>query len=110
VTTHDRAAVVLSSRDRGDSQWKITVADDVWLGGVLVVCPGVRTGADTVSARAVVTRLPWWSLAVEAYDVAVGGAANGAGSVLDNDPSPPAAVDPVEGDRSTRRAMSRTVA
>ena len=35
-------------------------------------------------------------MAIEARDVAVGGAADGAGSVLDDDPSPPAAVDPVE--------------
>jgi hypothetical protein len=61
VTTHDRAAVVLSSRDRGDSQCKITVADNVWLGGGLVVCPGVRTGADTVvGAGGRYARSPGW--------------------------------------------------
>ena len=37
-------------------------------------------------------------MAVEACDVAVGGAPDGGGSVVDNDPALPAAVDPVEGE------------
>ena len=35
----------------------ITVGDNVWLGGGVIVCPGVTIGADTVvGAGAVVTR------------------------------------------------------
>jgi maltose O-acetyltransferase len=35
----------------------ITLADDVWLGGGVIVCPGVTIGQDTVvGAGAVVTR------------------------------------------------------
>lgn len=39
----------------------VTIADNVWLGSGVIVCPGVRIGEDTVvGAGAVVTRdLPW---------------------------------------------------
>ena len=43
-------------------------------------------------------RLLRWPLAVEACDIAVGGAADCPGSVRDDDPSPPAAVDALEGE------------
>lgn len=37
----------------------ITIADNVWLGGGVIVCPGVTIGQDTVvGAGAVVTKLP----------------------------------------------------
>lgn len=44
----------------------MTIGDNVWLGGGVIVCPGVTIGADTVvGAGAVVTRdLPAGVLAV----------------------------------------------
>lgn len=43
-------------RDRWESARPITIGDNVWLGGGVVVCPGVRIGEDTVvGAGAVVT-------------------------------------------------------
>jgi maltose O-acetyltransferase len=37
--------------------WEYTLADNVWLGGGVIVCPGVSIGQDTVvGAGAVVTR------------------------------------------------------
>jgi maltose O-acetyltransferase len=42
---------------RWESAKPITIGDNVWLGGGVVVCPGVTIGADTVvGAGAVVTR------------------------------------------------------
>jgi maltose O-acetyltransferase len=44
-------------RVKWESAEPITIADNVWLGGGVVVCPGVTIGADTVvGAGAVVTR------------------------------------------------------
>jgi maltose O-acetyltransferase len=44
-------------RTRWEAAQPITVGDNVWLGGGVVVCPGVTIGADTVvGAGAVVTR------------------------------------------------------
>ncbi|TNM41959.1 sugar O-acetyltransferase [Nocardioides albidus] len=53
-------------RDKWESAAPITIGDNVWLGGGVVVCPGVTIGADTVvGAGAVVTRdLPAGVLAV----------------------------------------------
>jgi maltose O-acetyltransferase len=44
-------------RDKWESSAPITIADNVWLGGGVIVCPGVSIGANTVvGAGAVVTR------------------------------------------------------
>lgn len=44
-------------RDKLEAARPITIGDNVWLGGGVVVCPGVTIGADTVvGAGAVVTR------------------------------------------------------
>ena len=44
-------------RDKWEGARPITIGDNVWLGGGVVVCPGVTIGADTVvGAGAVVTR------------------------------------------------------
>lgn len=44
-------------RDKWESAEPITIGDNVWLGGGVIVCPGVTIGADTVvGAGAVVTR------------------------------------------------------
>ena len=44
-------------RAKWESAEPITIADNVWLGGGAIVCPGVTIGADTVvGAGAVVTR------------------------------------------------------
>lgn len=44
-------------RDKWEGSAPIVIEDNVWLGGGVVVCPGVRIGADTVvGAGAVVTR------------------------------------------------------
>ena len=44
-------------RAKGEAAAPITIADNVWLGGGVIVCPGVTIGADTVvGAGAVVTR------------------------------------------------------
>jgi maltose O-acetyltransferase len=53
-------------RDAWESAQPITIGDNVWLGGGVIVCPGVTIGADTVvGAGAVVTRdLPGGVLAV----------------------------------------------
>jgi maltose O-acetyltransferase len=53
-------------RDGWESGAPITVEDNVWLGGAVVVCPGVTIGRDTVvGAGSVVTRdLPPGVLAV----------------------------------------------
>ena len=53
-------------RDKWESAEPITIGDNVWLGGGVVVCPGVTIGADTVvGAGSVVTRdLPPGVLAV----------------------------------------------
>jgi maltose O-acetyltransferase len=53
-------------RDRLESARPITIGDNVWLGGGVVVCPGVTIGDDSVvGAGAVVTRdVPPNSLAV----------------------------------------------
>ncbi len=53
-------------RDKWEAALPITIGDNVWLGGGVVVCPGVSIGADTVvGAGAVVTRdLPAGVLAV----------------------------------------------
>lgn len=43
-------------RDKWEAAEPITIGDNVWLGGGVVVCPGVTIGADTVvGAGAVVT-------------------------------------------------------
>lgn len=43
-------------RDKWEAAEPITIGDNVWLGGRVVVCPGVTIGADTaVGAGAVVT-------------------------------------------------------
>ena len=53
-------------RAKWESAEPITIGDNVWLGGGVVVCPGVTIGADTVvGAGSVVTRgLPKGVLAV----------------------------------------------
>lgn len=53
-------------RDGWEAQEPITIEDNVWLGGGVIVCPGVTIGRDTVvGAGAVVTRdLPAGVLAV----------------------------------------------
>ena len=53
-------------RKKLESGRPIAIADNVWLGGGVIVCPGVSIGADTVvGAGAVVTRdLPARVLAV----------------------------------------------
>jgi maltose O-acetyltransferase len=53
-------------RDQWESAEPITIGDNVWLGGGVIVCPGVTIGQDTVvGAGAVVTRdLPPGVLAV----------------------------------------------
>ena len=53
-------------RDKLEAAQPITIADNVWLGGGVVVCPGVSIGANSViGAGAVVTRdVPANSLAV----------------------------------------------
>ena len=44
-------------RAKWESAEPITIEDNVWLGGGVVVCPGVTIGTDTVvGAGAVVTR------------------------------------------------------
>jgi maltose O-acetyltransferase len=44
-------------RARWEAARPITIGDNVWLGGGVIVCPGVTVGADTVvGAGAVVTR------------------------------------------------------
>ncbi|GAA5152456.1 sugar O-acetyltransferase [Nocardioides marinquilinus] len=44
-------------RDKWESALPITIGDNVWLGGGVIVCPGVTIGADTVvGAGAVVTK------------------------------------------------------
>ncbi|WP_425464685.1 sugar O-acetyltransferase [Nocardia yunnanensis] len=44
-------------RARWETAAPITIGDNVWLGGGVIVCPGVRIGANTVvGAGAVVTR------------------------------------------------------
>ncbi|MFQ1001240.1 sugar O-acetyltransferase [Modestobacter sp. SSW1-42] len=44
-------------RDKWESAEPITIEDNVWLGGGVIVCPGVTIGADTVvGAGSVVTR------------------------------------------------------
>jgi maltose O-acetyltransferase len=53
-------------RAKWEGAQPITIGDNVWLGGGVIVCPGVTIGADTVvGAGAVVTRdLPARVLAV----------------------------------------------
>jgi maltose O-acetyltransferase len=53
-------------RDKWESAEPIVIEDNVWLGGGVVVCPGVTIGADTVvGAGSVVTRdLPAGVIAV----------------------------------------------
>lgn len=41
-------------RERWESGKPITIADNVWLGGGVIVCPGVRIGEDTVVAAGAV--------------------------------------------------------
>lgn len=44
-------------RDKWESAAPITIGDNVWLGGGVIVCPGVTIGADTVvGAGSVVTK------------------------------------------------------
>ena len=44
-------------RDKLEAAKPITIGDNVWLGGGVIVCPGVTIGADTVvGAGAVVTK------------------------------------------------------
>ena len=44
-------------REKWEAAEPITIGDNVWLGGGVIVCPGVTIGADTVvGAGAVVTR------------------------------------------------------
>ncbi|MCY4725675.1 sugar O-acetyltransferase [Nocardioides sp. STR2] len=44
-------------RDKWEAAQPITIGDNVWLGGGVIVCPGVTIGADTVvGAGSVVTR------------------------------------------------------
>ena len=53
-------------RDKWEAAEPITIGDNVWLGGGVIVCPGVTIGADTVvGAGSVVTRdLPAGVIAV----------------------------------------------
>jgi maltose O-acetyltransferase len=53
-------------RDKWEAAERIVIGDNVWLGGGVIVCPGVTIGADTVvGAGSVVTRdLPPRVLAV----------------------------------------------
>ncbi|GAA1517968.1 sugar O-acetyltransferase [Nocardioides humi] len=53
-------------RDKWENALSIAIGDNVWLGGGVIVCPGVTIGADTVvGAGSVVTRdLPAGVLAV----------------------------------------------
>jgi len=53
-------------RDKWEAAEPITIGDNVWLGGGVIVCPGITIGADTVvGAGSVVTRdLPSRVLAV----------------------------------------------
>ncbi|WP_246142824.1 sugar O-acetyltransferase [Nocardioides rubriscoriae] len=53
-------------RDKWEGAQPITIGDNVWLGGGVIVCPGVTIGADTVvGAGSVVTKdLPARVLAV----------------------------------------------
>jgi maltose O-acetyltransferase len=53
-------------RDKWESARPIVIGDNVWLGGGVIVCPGVKIGADTVvGAGSVVVRdLPAGVLAV----------------------------------------------
>ncbi|MGC1208432.1 MAG: sugar O-acetyltransferase [Ornithinimicrobium sp.] len=53
-------------RDKWEAAEPVTIGDNVWLGGGVIVCPGVTIGADTVvGAGSVVTRdLPAGVLAV----------------------------------------------
>jgi maltose O-acetyltransferase len=53
-------------RQKWEAAEPITIGDNVWLGGGVIVCPGVTIGADTVvGAGAVVTRdLPAGALAL----------------------------------------------
>ena len=55
-------------RDKWEAAEPITIGDNVWLGGGVIVCPGVTIGADTVvGAGSVVTRdLPAGVVAVGA--------------------------------------------
>ncbi len=44
-------------RDKWEAALPITIGDNVWIGGVAVICPGVTIGADAVvGAGAVVTK------------------------------------------------------
>ncbi|WP_346770733.1 DapH/DapD/GlmU-related protein [Luteipulveratus flavus] len=44
-------------RDKWEAAEPITIGDNVWLGGGVIVCPGVTIGADTVvGAGSVVVR------------------------------------------------------
>jgi maltose O-acetyltransferase len=55
TATHPLAAG--PRRDKWESAQPITIEDNVWLGGGVIVCPGVTIGDDTVvGAGAVVTR------------------------------------------------------
>lgn len=55
TATHPLAAG--RRRDKWEAAAPITIGDNVWLGGGVVVCPGVTIGADTVvGAGSVVTR------------------------------------------------------
>lgn len=53
-------------RDKWEAAQPIVIGDNVWLGGGVIVCPGVTVGADTVvGAGSVVTRdLPSGAVAV----------------------------------------------
>lgn len=53
-------------RDRWEAAQPITIGDNVWLGGGVVVCPGVTIGSDTVvgAGAVVVHDLPAGVLAV----------------------------------------------
>lgn len=53
-------------RDKWEAAEPITIGDNVWLGGGVIVCPGVTIGADTVlGAGSVVTKdLPAGVIAV----------------------------------------------
>ena len=53
-------------REKWESAEPITIGDNVWLGGGVIVCPGVTIGADTVvgAGSVVTTDLPAGVLAV----------------------------------------------
>ncbi|WP_340538086.1 sugar O-acetyltransferase [Nocardioides sp. GXZ039] len=53
-------------RDKWEAAAPITIGDNVWLGGGVIVCPGVSIGADTVvgAGAVVVSDLPARVLAV----------------------------------------------